>query len=141
MCLQVRIKATAALMSQRKPCSDKARVKQSSASLRTDIDDDNSGGDDGLSTGGWHRRSLFSSERLDLILSNLRHHRSKSADGDQRKQLSHGVNYGRDAPHSHQQKPRCGRGKPSRYFTARRNDRYDVNYNRKVAVQCLCADN
>ena len=56
-------------MSQRKQCSDKARVKQSAASLKTDTNNDNSGGD-GLSTGGWHRRSLFSSERLDLILSN-----------------------------------------------------------------------
>jgi len=127
-------------MSQRKQCSDKARVKQSAASLKTDINNDNSGGD-GLSTGGWHRRSLFSSERLDLILSNLRHHRSKSADGDQRRQLSDGVSYRRDAPHSHQQKQQCGRSKPIQYFTAGRNDQYDVNYNRKTPVQCLCVDN
>jgi len=125
-------------MSQRKQCTDKARVKQSASSLKTDINND--GGGDGLSAGGWHRRSLFSSERLDLILSNLRRHRSKSVDGDQGKRLSHGLSYGRDARHNQQQQ-KCGVGKRIQYFTARRTDHYDANYSTKrrccVSVQTI----
>jgi len=71
------------LKSQRKQWHDEPWMKQSTA---TGIQSDSGGG---LSTGGWRRRSLFSSERLDLILSNLRRNLSKSVDSDRCKQISH----------------------------------------------------
>jgi len=93
-------------MSQRMQRRDEAWVKDSATASNTGIRNDSGGG---LSTGGWRRRSLFSSERLDLILSNLRHNLSKSVDSDRCKQISRDVSYNGDA-HRYQQPQQQQRG-------------------------------
>ena len=81
-------------MSRRYQRHDETSMKQAVTALNTGVHNDSGGG---LSTGGWRRRSLFSTERLDLILSNLRRNLGRSVDGEQCKQISHDVSYSRDA--------------------------------------------
>ena len=99
-------------MNQRKQRRDEARTKESAAETLTsgvvhgDRRDGPSGSDDGDGNNDFacrRRRSLFSSERLDLILSNLRRQLNKSADAARQcKQIGQDVNYSREAPHHHQ---------------------------------------
>ena len=94
-----RIQAThraTVLMSRRNRRQDETWMKESvTAALNTGDQNDR------LSTGGCRRRSLFSTERLDLILSNLR--RNLVSGSDQCKQISHDVSYSGDAEPPQQQ--------------------------------------
>jgi len=87
-------------MSQRKQRRDEVWPKRSIDTSNT-ADVQGVGGDRLNSGRGWRRRSLFSSERLDLILSNLRRNLGKSVDDDRCKPISHDLTDGSGDQRTH----------------------------------------
>ena len=83
-------------MSQRKQRRDEVCAKDSTKTSKctTGVTGINGVCGDPLDSGRWQRRSLFSSERLDLILSNLRRNLDKSVDGNQCRPISHDLTHG-----------------------------------------------
>jgi len=65
-------------MSRQNQLQDKSLTKDSTTCINNNNNNNNNGGS--LGAGSWHRRSLFSTERLDLILAKMRRNLDRSDD-------------------------------------------------------------